>query len=342
MPFFPSDQFSIRWTRSVPLEEGNYTFFANSDDGIRVWVDNRLIIDEWEPVQGRTFQADISLGSGEHAMVVEYYENFQLAFVQFWWERQGGILGWQGEYFANQSLSGSPAMVRDDPSITFNWGTGSPAPNIPDNHFSARWTKVVPLLSATYEFNALVDDGVRVYVDNALVIDDWRSGNLRQVQGLITVGAGDHTIRVEYFEDVLDAAIWVWWGTGDSYPDWRGEYWANSTFTGPPKVVRNEPVIDVTWGFDPPAPDIPAERFSVRWARLDDYPAGTYRITANSDGPIQIYVSGGLVINRPTSGDPEQDLVAEIPLSGTQSIVVLYQHDTGFSAVSVKIERVGQ
>lgn len=337
MPLFPSNQFSVRWTRSVSLEEGVYRFYARSDDGVRVWVDNQLIIDEWKPVQNRTFQADIALGTGSHAMRVDYYEAFQLASVQVSWQRQSGFTGWRGEYFPNQFLNGSPVLVRDDPAVAFNWGTGSPAANLPPDHFSARWTQTVALRAATYEFNALVDDGIRVWVDNVLVIDDWQSGNLRQVQGQITVGAGDHFIRVEYFEDILDAAVWVWWDTGGSFPDWRGEYWANSTFTGPPDVVRNDPTIDFRWGFESPAPGIPPDRFSVRWARLDDYNAGTYRITARADGPIRVYVSGQLVIDRWFVGDPRQELVASIPLSGTQSVVVLYRQESGAAEVNVEI-----
>jgi hypothetical protein len=339
MQFFPSNQFSIRWTRTVPLEEGNYRFFARSDDGVRVWVDNRLLIDEWKMVQNRTFQADIFLRGGDHLLRVEYYEDFQLASVQVWWQQQSEFSGWRGEYFPNPSLSGSPVLVRDDPAVAFNWGTGSPAANIPQDRFSARWTQTVPLRAATYEFNALVDDGVRVWVDNTLVIDEWRSGSLRQVQGRITVGAGDYSLRVEYFEDTGDAAVWVWWDTGGTFPDWRGEYWANSTFSGPPELLRNDAAIDFRWGFEPPAPGIPADRFSVRWARLDDYNAGTYRITASTDGPIRIYVSGQLVIDRWFDGDPNQQLLADIPLSGTQSIVVLYRHENNSAQVKVSVEQ---
>ena len=50
---------------------------------------------------------------------------------------------WQGEYFANPDLAGGPVMVRSDPQISFDWGGGSPAPNIPPDYFSVRWTRNV-------------------------------------------------------------------------------------------------------------------------------------------------------------------------------------------------------
>ena len=48
---------------------------------------------------------------------------------------------WRGEYYNNPNLQGQPVMVRNDPSVNFDWGYGSPAPNIPVDYFSARWTR---------------------------------------------------------------------------------------------------------------------------------------------------------------------------------------------------------
>ena len=122
MPLMPSNQFSVRWTRQSSFEEGTYRFFARSDDGVRVWVNGRLIIDQWHPVRDETYQADLALMAGEHDIRVEYFEDIQLAAVQFWWERAPGSGNWRGEYFNNRELSGSPAMVREDLAVAFNWG----------------------------------------------------------------------------------------------------------------------------------------------------------------------------------------------------------------------------
>jgi hypothetical protein len=56
-----------------------------------------------------------------------------------------------------------------------------------------------------------VDDGVRVYVDNTLVIDAWRVQAATSYFGDIYLSEGYHQIRVEYFEETGVAAIAVYW-----------------------------------------------------------------------------------------------------------------------------------
>ena len=48
--------------------------------------------------------------------------------------------GWRGEYFANTDLRSEPVMVRDDEKINFDWGANPPAPEVPAENFSVRWT----------------------------------------------------------------------------------------------------------------------------------------------------------------------------------------------------------
>ena len=55
----------------------------------------------------------------------------------------GTFAGWVGEYYSNVGLSGTPTVCRDDAAIAFDWGGGAPAPGVPDNGFSVRWTKTV-------------------------------------------------------------------------------------------------------------------------------------------------------------------------------------------------------
>src|SRR5687767_7863144 len=50
---------------------------------------------------------------------------------------------WRGSYFANATLAGTPALVRDDAAIDFDWGSGAPAPGLPVDNFSVRWTRDV-------------------------------------------------------------------------------------------------------------------------------------------------------------------------------------------------------
>lgn len=116
----------------------------------------------------------------------------------------GGEPGLKGEYFNNQELEGTPALVRNDRHVAFKWGEDSYINGGPVDHFSIRWTGYfVPKLSGDYKFYSSADDGVRLYLDDERVIDDWQ----RHAETLDTYArrleAGHpYKIRLEYFEAV--------------------------------------------------------------------------------------------------------------------------------------------
>ena len=103
------------------------------------------------------------------------------------------VTEWLGEYYNNRDLSGSPVLVRNDPYISFDWGLGSPDPSLPVNDFSVRWTRTMNFTAATYRFYARVDDGVRLWVDNSLLIDQWNQGSVRTFTADINLTEGPHT-----------------------------------------------------------------------------------------------------------------------------------------------------
>src|SRR5690606_15270110 len=101
------------------LSAGTYRFNATADDGVRVWVNGDLIIDEWHAGSARTFSAVKRVDSGSALIRIEYYEATQIAKIRFWWEPAETTTypEWRGEYYNNMSLNGSPAFVRNDRSI---------------------------------------------------------------------------------------------------------------------------------------------------------------------------------------------------------------------------------
>ena len=56
----------------MTLPSGRYTLRAISDDGVRVWVDGRMVIDNWVPHEAKIDTA--TLGAGRHDIRVEYYQ----------------------------------------------------------------------------------------------------------------------------------------------------------------------------------------------------------------------------------------------------------------------------
>jgi hypothetical protein len=79
-------------------------------------------------------------------------------------------------YFANRTLTGTPATVRCETTINNNWGSGSPpGSGAGPNLFSVRWVGTRSFATTrSYTFTATADDGVRVYLDGTLIINQWK------------------------------------------------------------------------------------------------------------------------------------------------------------------------
>jgi hypothetical protein len=108
-------------------------------------------------------------------------------------------------------LSGVPAATRWDGAIGFEWGGGSPIGGVAADKFSVRWTRTAQFYSDNYALCAMADDGVRLYLDGRLVLDEWHPNNGIAYCGETDVTAGVHQIRAEYYEDGGNALIYVWW-----------------------------------------------------------------------------------------------------------------------------------
>jgi len=116
----------------------------------------------------------------------------------------GGPRGIKGEYFNNDELQGEPALVRTDERVDFHWGEGSYTENGPVDHFSARWTGYfVPSADDDYKFYVSADDGVRLFINDERVIDDWqRHGETLDTYSTHLEAGKPYKIRLQYFENV--------------------------------------------------------------------------------------------------------------------------------------------
>jgi beta-glucosidase len=133
----------------------------------------------------------------------EVFENSEFVTVP------GGESGLKGEYFSNEELKGTPALVRTDKHVHFDWGEGSFAPGEPVDHFAIRWTGYfIPKESGDYKFFTSADDGVRLYVGDEIAIDDWQphSQTLDTAARHLEAGRA-YKIRLEYFESVGSAIV---------------------------------------------------------------------------------------------------------------------------------------
>ncbi|MGC8843184.1 MAG: glycoside hydrolase family 3 C-terminal domain-containing protein, partial [bacterium] len=127
-----------------------------------------------------------------------------------------GKEGLKGEYFNNPNLQGSPALVRVDRSVDFDWGLGAPASNLPSDNFSVRWTgKLIAPETRTYEIYARTDDGVRLWIDGKLLIDSWHDRAASNDIARINLVAGkEYDIKIEYYEHQGFAVAQLGWDYG--------------------------------------------------------------------------------------------------------------------------------
>ena len=121
------------------------------------------------------------------------------------------------EYFNNITLSGTPVRTACEPSINNNWGAGGPA-GLPADNFSVRWTGHFTFAAGTTTFTARADDGIRVFVDGVLIIDGWRDQPATTYTARPTLTAGEHEMRVEYYEKTGGAVAQVSWTSERSDP----------------------------------------------------------------------------------------------------------------------------
>ncbi|APW39155.1 hypothetical protein RD110_19660 [Rhodoferax koreense] len=227
----PADNFSIRWSGMVEAPvTGNVQFRAYADDGMRLWIDNKLLVDAWNTPNSDSATISVPMVAGRrYAVTLEYNERRGNAAMRLEWKPPGSSLwtavpaarlyatadmgtGLSAQYFGNASLSGAPVMQRVE-APSFDWGGAAPAKGLPADGFSVRWTGTMEA-SATgpMQLRTFSDDGVRVWIDGQMIIDDWMPHGGKYDTASIAMVAGQrHAVTIEYFERSGSAAMRFEW-----------------------------------------------------------------------------------------------------------------------------------
>ncbi|MCO5296321.1 MAG: right-handed parallel beta-helix repeat-containing protein [Fimbriimonadaceae bacterium] len=95
-------------------------------------------------------------------------------------------------------LEGTPLKTEKTDTINYAWG-GSPGAGVPDNYFATLAEGKFEVPAGEYTLNVTSDDGVRVWVDGKVVIDNWTYHGPTLDTAKLKLG-GAHRIRVEHFE----------------------------------------------------------------------------------------------------------------------------------------------
>lgn len=148
--------------------------------------------------------------------------------------------GLTGKYFRNRDLKGAPAGIRTDGNFhMLNHATTSPWNEVlqQNDNFSIQWTgRIKAPYTGTYFFRTHTDDGTRLWINDTLIIDDWKAHGAQYTDGIRTLNlvAGEvYNIRFEYFEAGGESVIALEW-----------KYSSLNWHTIPSDVLYNAPLKD--------------------------------------------------------------------------------------------------
>jgi LysM repeat protein len=216
------DNFSARWTRTRAFKAGYYRFHVWVDDGVRLWVDEQLLIDQWHDTALAHYQSKIKyMSAGNHTLRIEYYEHTGGAQIKFQIIQSSAPNGevpdgptpqpsaqWKGEYYPYRTWESCCPTVRYEPTIFFDWGTGSPFPGYRQDDFNVRWTKDVYFEAGRYYFTIEVDDAVCFTINGDTVINEWHDTNGAAYTVYYDIPkSGTYPVKIEYYEATGNAKI---------------------------------------------------------------------------------------------------------------------------------------
>jgi hypothetical protein len=288
-----SDNFSVRWRRTMRFERGVYRFRVISDDGARLYVDGRRILNVWWDQPPTNYYADVYLRSGNHTIRLDYYEHGGVARSKLWWSRIGSSPSWSAEYYNNRNLSGGPTFTRNERSIYHNWRDGGPGNGVGNDNFSVRWRGNIWTPGGAVRFFTRTDDGVRLWVDGNRHISRWRDQARTTVFRSRRLSRGTHSVRMDYYEHLGVAYARMWY-----QPVFYVQYYNNRHLSGSPSWRGYNSRINYVWGYGSPNSQIRNYNFSARWTANQYFSGGRYRFCTRTDDGVRLYIDGVRVINR--------------------------------------------
>jgi RHS repeat-associated protein len=197
--------------QDVYAQTSTYTYDA---DGHRVRRRIAGGTEQWEVygISG-SLLCEYSPGASPSTPLKEFaYRNGELI-VQATTPTSSGT-GLTGRYFDNMDFT-NLKLTRDDATVNFDWGVGTPHSSVGADTFTVRWEgKVEPRYSQLYTFYTLTDDGVRLWVNGQLLIDKWIDQGPTEWSGQINLVAGQrYNIVMEFYENGGGALAKLSWSS---------------------------------------------------------------------------------------------------------------------------------
>jgi alpha-glucosidase (family GH31 glycosyl hydrolase) len=188
---------------------------------------------------------------GHSLLVAPITDDGSTTVASAWLTTTNGQPGLNAAYFANTNLSGAPTLTRVDPNIDFNWNNGSPGGSMPSQNFTVRWTGnlTIPPGTGDVRLAALSDDGVRVWVNGQLCLDNWGPNDSVTTEATNVLQAGQtYALRVEYLQlGGKDIVALKWLGLNPTRIVWipPGTWinaWTGAAVSGPVSLAVAAPL----------------------------------------------------------------------------------------------------
>lgn len=335
-PAVPFDGFSVRWSGVLePRYSEATTFYLNTDNGRRLWVDDKLLIDAWTSDYDVEYQATIELSAGQKVpIVVEYFES------------DGGasaVLEWQSPSLPREVVPQNRLQTGVDAGLWYaelagSLNTTDPNPrtavtvNLAETEDGIAATTTEVFTGAIYDpdgdisFSEDIDDYARLWIDGRLVLssDQW---NDRTSTGNLALAPGWHDIEVRIGNIQYGSGPTTFPGIG--YDPDGGENWTHLADPGNGALLRRTPAtravsrlmplhsqmcLDVY--FQSSLSGYPAHQWTCQDAAsqlwgLERLPGGFYGLRALHSGQclevrFQSPAPGELVVQAPCSGNEAQ------------------------------------
>ncbi len=241
-PGLPAENFSIRWTGEVAVTKaGRYELMTNTDDGVRVFVDQRRVIDDWSQHPAKTNTVTLDLNPGRHAVVVEYYQGGGGAIAQFGF---GPELDAKAPSFEGGADVSALARQADVVIVSVGFGQAAETNSLRapfDGRWPPSWARQRGLVEA--------EDSDRPFTLPPAQIETIRLAAAANHRTIVVADAGG-AVDLQSFLDRVSALVWAW------YPGQEG----------------GRALADVLFGDVNPSGKLP-----VTFARrYEDYPSAPY------------------------------------------------------------------
>lgn len=240
----PVDSFTVRWTGYIRAPKpGRYRLVGIADDVFRLKLGGKTVLDAWEkggeqstfydftaePVEVCFEMCDFGGWSwtrlnwqapGETDLVIipptAFYQTKEAAKAGRW-QRPAGA-GLTMLVFDDKNLQKQIARDIDD-DIDWPFGHSPIVAGLRNHNMSIRWEGfIVAPEPGTYRIGAHVDDGIRLWIDRKVVMDNWKGGDSSQTT-TVELDASPHSIVVEYSMHAPPNYISLHWTKNGGFED---------------------------------------------------------------------------------------------------------------------------